>query len=185
MKIDKTTNWVSLPFRSLKADCFFALSCIFILSSVNPVGAQTLLGFAGGIMSDGGIEISWSIGELVVSTASDGKNSATQGFHQPFLNETEDTTLHESNHTVNVITANNDGINDNFLIENAEKQPNNRLVIFNRWREIVYQTEGYQNDWKGTAQNGQLLPQAAYYYTYYPDKKSKQPQRGIIHVLRE
>ena len=65
-----------------------------------------------------------------------------------------------------VITPNNDGFNDKWII----LRPSNVKVgvtIFNRWGQVVYKTADYKNDWFGTGTNGVLgnqLPQGTYYY---------------------
>ena len=65
-----------------------------------------------------------------------------------------------------VITPNNDGFNDKWII----LRPSNVKVgvtIFNRWGQVVYKTTDYKNDWYGTGTNGalgNLLPQGTYYY---------------------
>ena len=162
------------------------LFIISIMLFLSPAPAQSLLTFAGGSMSASGLEVSWSVGELVVTTVQGDDQVATQGYQQPVEEMQVDTLFMENDFTVDVITANGDGINDNFLIAHVEDLPNNRLVIINRWREVVYQMEGYRNDWQGTTLDGRPLPQAAYYYTFYADKKNRKPsQCGTIHVLRE
>ncbi len=69
----------------------------------------------------------------------------------------------------NIFTPNGDGYNDYFQIGYGEDgQPINdlnayflshKLVIFNRWGRIVYQSTNYQNDW-----DGGKLPDGTYFY---------------------
>jgi gliding motility-associated-like protein len=63
----------------------------------------------------------------------------------------------------NVITPNNDGFNDFWHIENIQFFPSNKLVILNRWGDLVYESLYYNNDWNGEYGNG-LLPAGTYYY---------------------
>jgi gliding motility-associated-like protein len=49
----------------------------------------------------------------------------------------------------NVITANGDGMNDIFEIRYIDLYDVKKLIIFNRWGTIVYQSDDYQNDWDG------------------------------------
>ena len=63
----------------------------------------------------------------------------------------------------NVITPNNDGFNDYWHIENIQFFPSNKLVILNRWGDLVYESLYYNNDWNGEYGNGQL-PSGTYYY---------------------
>lgn len=60
----------------------------------------------------------------------------------------------------NVITPNGDGINDFFEIENLEQHASSQLIVLNRWGGVVYQSEGYNNDW-----NGDGLNEGTYFYT--------------------
>ena len=68
----------------------------------------------------------------------------------------------------NVITANNDGVNDSFEIIGLDNFPNNELYIFNRWGNEVFHMVNYDNSWKGECKNGfgkkDELPTATYYY---------------------
>ena len=70
----------------------------------------------------------------------------------------------------NLFSPNNDGTNDTFVIEGIELFENT-LKIYNRWGNIVYDVENYQNDWNGTSNAGrvvrrdQKLPAGTYYYT--------------------
>jgi gliding motility-associated-like protein len=63
----------------------------------------------------------------------------------------------------NGFSPNGDGINDFFRIEGIEDYPNNDLTIYNRWGNLVYQTEGYNNTWDGMWQ-GHNLPDGTYFY---------------------
>nr|HPR33350.1 gliding motility-associated C-terminal domain-containing protein [Prolixibacteraceae bacterium] len=53
-------------------------------------------------------------------------------------------------------SPNGDGINDFLIIENIEKYKYNRFVVFNRWGNIVYEKDLYNNDepWNGVANKG-------------------------------
>jgi gliding motility-associated-like protein len=59
----------------------------------------------------------------------------------------------------NVITPNGDGMNDNFVVTNIEYYPGSVLMIFNRWGKKIYESDSYQNDWKGDNH-----PDGVYYY---------------------
>ncbi len=73
----------------------------------------------------------------------------------------------------NNLTPNDDGINDTFLISGIEKYPDNSVKVFNRWGNLVYEIEGYNNKdkvFKGIANKGgsfndsEILPSGTYYY---------------------
>ncbi len=53
--------------------------------------------------------------------------------------------------TYNVITPNNDGLNDVLVIDNIGLYPGNEFTVFNRWGREVYRTTNYQNTWGGDA----------------------------------
>ena len=59
----------------------------------------------------------------------------------------------------NIVTPNNDGVND--LLEFAYLQfyKNTELSIFNRWGNLLYKKEGYMNDW-----NGSNFNEGTYFY---------------------
>ena len=69
----------------------------------------------------------------------------------------------------NIFTPNGDGYNDYFEIGYGEEgKPINdlneyflshKLVIFNRWGRIVYESDNYRNDW-----DGGKLPDGTYFY---------------------
>ena len=60
-----------------------------------------------------------------------------------------------------LFSPNGDYQNDVFVIKNIENYPNNHVLIYNRWGNLVYEKNGYNNDWKGTndkADNVRLFP---------------------------
>jgi gliding motility-associated-like protein len=60
-------------------------------------------------------------------------------------------------------TPNGDGRNDNFIIKGIEAYPDNEILIYNRWGNIVFDEMGYANDWNGTNNSGEELPDGTYY----------------------
>ena len=89
-----------------------------------------------------------------------------------------------------VITPNNDGFNDRWII----LRPSNVKVgvtIFNRWGQVVYKTADYKNDWYGTGTNGalgNLLPQGTYYYLVELTGgvfTSKDVRKGYLTIKRD
>ena len=64
-------------------------------------------------------------------------------------------------------SPNGDGINDNFTILGIEKFPNNNLLIFNRWGNMVHSEKGYKNSWNGMwSARGKNLPDGTYFYVF-------------------
>ena len=94
----------------------------------------------------------------------------------------------------NVITANGDGINDLFIIQNIEDYNNVLLQIFNRWGNLVYENASYQNDWDGTDKSGADLIDGVYTYLVTPEsikyvyddaERSKYTAHGFVHIIRD
>ncbi len=66
--------------------------------------------------------------------------------------------------TVDVITPDGNGLNDQLYIDEIERYPDNELVIINRWGQEVFRKKGYRNDWEGTNKTGGALPAGTYFY---------------------
>ncbi|MFD2588983.1 gliding motility-associated C-terminal domain-containing protein [Croceitalea marina] len=70
----------------------------------------------------------------------------------------------------NEFSPNGDGVNETFVIDCISKYPNNTLKIYNRWGNIVYEKQGYNNEFNGTSngraviQKQEFLPVGTYYY---------------------
>lgn len=63
-----------------------------------------------------------------------------------------------------VITPNNDGKNDFFVINGIEYIGPVSIEIFNRWGQIIYQNSDYTNNWDGMNTDGNPLPDDTYFY---------------------
>lgn len=63
----------------------------------------------------------------------------------------------------NGITPNNDGVNDALVIQNAKLCSAIKIIVYNRWGNIVFRDNQYNNNWTGTNKEGQLLPQGTYF----------------------
>ena len=61
------------------------------------------------------------------------------------------------------VSPNGDGDNDYFVVRGLEAYPDNDITIFNRWGNIVYQQNGYDNLWYGENKKGEPLPDGTYY----------------------
>ena len=93
----------------------------------------------------------------------------------------------------NVITFNDDNINDEFIIRNIEDYDRVRLQIFNRWGNLVFETEDYQNDWKGYDMSGAPLVGGVYTYVVTPEsdkyeyddeEKTRYTAHGFVHIIK-
>jgi gliding motility-associated-like protein len=79
----------------------------------------------------------------------------------------------------NVITPNGDGVNDLFVISGLEYHPNSVLYIYNRWGNLVYQSNDYQNDWDG----GNLNPGIYYYVLILTDGTQPDTFQGHLNIF--
>jgi len=92
------------------------------------------------------------------------------------------------------ISPNNDGDNDSWIIDGIRRYPNNRVRIFNRWGNLVYSAEGYNNEnviWYGQSNQGitmgeEILPDGTYYYVIDLDGDSNkiEPIGGYVILNR-
>jgi gliding motility-associated-like protein len=82
------------------------------------------------------------------------------------------------------ISPNNDGKNDVWLIQNLEFYPDNKVTVYNRWGNIVFEAEPYNNDWNGHYHGTSLdsLPAATYFYVVDTKKKSQEPYTGYLEI---
>lgn len=86
----------------------------------------------------------------------------------------------------NGISPNNDGLNENFIIEGVELFKNN-LQIFNRWGRIVYEAENYDNTFNGVSNKkvvgnqGKKLPVGTYFYVLKLTEEDKS-YSGYIYI---
>ncbi|HEX2900406.1 MAG TPA: gliding motility-associated C-terminal domain-containing protein, partial [Bacteroidia bacterium] len=85
----------------------------------------------------------------------------------------------------NTFTPNNDGRNDVFQIVGIELYPNNHLAVYNRWGNLVYEKDQYDNSWKGdNYKNGAPLPDGAYYYIFTTGEEGQKGILGDIVIFR-
>ncbi len=65
----------------------------------------------------------------------------------------------------NGISPNGDGFNDGLIVRGLEAYPVNKLLVFNRWGNMVYEESNYSNSvpWKGTNQDGEELAEGTYF----------------------
>lgn len=85
--------------------------------------------------------------------------------------------------STNILTPNNDGYNDKWIVENIDVYPDNEVKVFDRAGRIVYTKKGYDNSWDGNM-NGAPLAEGTYYYVIdFGTMKAK--LRGYITLIRE
>ncbi|MCH7534424.1 MAG: gliding motility-associated C-terminal domain-containing protein, partial [Bacteroidetes bacterium] len=69
-------------------------------------------------------------------------------------------------------TPNGDGKNDFFkVVKYGQLHAPLKLLVFNRWGQLKYQSDDYKDDWDGRDTEGQILNEDTYYYILnYADK---------------
>jgi gliding motility-associated-like protein len=80
----------------------------------------------------------------------------------------------------NIITPNNDSKNDYFFVDGIENFAVNNVKIFNRWGKLIYEKDGYKNDW-----DGEGCADATYYYVISVKTNTTEKEfSGTVTVLR-
>lgn len=85
-----------------------------------------------------------------------------------------------------LITPNGDGKNDTWIIQNIQQYPEIKVWVYNRWGNLVYESQPYQNDWNGYYTEGANvdgpLPASTYFYLIDTFKKSQDPYKGYLEI---
>ena len=76
-------------------------------------------------------------------------------------------------------SPNGDGINDIWILQNAQKFPENKVIVYNRWGQRVYTGDGYDN--VNEVWEGKLIPDGIYFYIIYKDKENKKDKDGLLY----
>jgi gliding motility-associated-like protein len=82
----------------------------------------------------------------------------------------------------NAFTPNGDGINDTWLIEYLESYPGATVQVYNRYGQLVFNSNGYPKAWNGTV-NGNPLPIGTYYWIINP-KNGRSQINGSVTIIR-
>lgn len=80
----------------------------------------------------------------------------------------------------NVISVNGDNVNEMFEI--AGLKPNTSITILNRWGNVVYFSNNYQNNWNGKDNSGADLIEGV--YTYLINTPDDKIEHGFVHLMR-
>jgi len=81
------------------------------------------------------------------------------------------------------------GSNRYFFVEALEKCPDafgpkhTKLMVYNRWGDLVFHTNDYQNNWDGNNTKGDPLPEGTYYYLLDLGSISA-PLKGYVVIVR-
>lgn len=82
----------------------------------------------------------------------------------------------------NTFTPNGDGINDKWNIDYLNTYPDNRVQVFTRTGQLVFESRGYNTPWDGTIK-GKPLPFDTYYYIIEPGN-GRDPLTGYVTIIK-
>ena len=84
----------------------------------------------------------------------------------------------------NAFSPDGDGINEGWVIEGMDYRVKYKVVIFDRWENIVFQSDNYLNNWGGkNYAGGENLAEGTYFYVIMPSDGSPS-QSGFIYLKR-
>ncbi|WP_298500464.1 gliding motility-associated C-terminal domain-containing protein, partial [uncultured Algibacter sp.] len=138
-------------------------------------------GVSNSVVVNGFARSSGSVSDI----SDDGDDSDNNAFDDPTFTELGCLTV------INEFSPNDDGKQDTLEIRCIDNYPNNRLEVYNRWGNIVYEKRGYNSndEWDGTS-NGRVtinssekLPIGTYYYILDLGDGSK-PKAGWLYINR-
>jgi len=161
------------------------------------LGPDTSLCGMEGLVLDAGAQgetYRWSTGEIIREI------TVFQGPQQVIWVEVEDTygcvnsdtiTILECNtefylrNIPNAITANEDGVNDVWNIEELGAYPQAVVEIFDQWGTLVWRSEpGYSQPWDGRDMRGNYVPVDSYHFVIKLNDRSDDRVVGIVTVIR-
>lgn len=77
----------------------------------------------------------------------------------------------------NIVTPNDDGVNDLLHVKYLEFYPDNQIKVYNRWGNIVFEKKNYANDW-----SPKNVSDGVYFYVVSVDGGKEYSQ--ILHVTK-
>ena len=86
----------------------------------------------------------------------------------------------------NIFSPNGDGINDRLILVGHEQFSNNKLEVFDRYGNSVFEMNNYNSSWDGTGSNGDL-PKGTYFYILdlnTTDNSDVDVVKGWIQIIR-
>lgn len=84
----------------------------------------------------------------------------------------------------NIFTPNNDGVNDTWEITNIKLFKTSNVIIYDRWGEVVFYSQGYSIPFDGTNNGGQELPSGVYAYSIHVEGLDSQVYKGALTIIR-
>ena len=83
----------------------------------------------------------------------------------------------------NIFSPNGDGDNETLTLVDHTSYQSNKLEIFDRYGNSVFQMDGYDSSWDGTGKNGDL-PNGTYYYILDLNGDGTEVVKGWIQIVR-
>ena len=158
---------------------FWMINC----HAQNIVLSRQVIGSYGSSHTLSNMVIMDNVGEVSVTTDTSANLQLTQGFEQP--NYTIIPFIPEFD-PPNAFSPDDDGTNDNWILPLNSDIGKNRVIIFNRWGDIIRSFENYNNldvVWDGTNEDNQQVITGTYFYVVeFPD--SGHSNSGWIQVVR-
>lgn len=160
------------------------LNSLFISALTISAGAQmatpTVFSSAGGTGAvTTNFLVDYTIGEpMVITMGSTSGNILTQGFNQP-QNDSTIVPIGSPDSLLGIytgLTPNGDSKNDIWYIGGIDTIPDNTVKIFNRWGELIWKGDHYDNvtvAFGGKNMKNQDVVEGTYYYTIDLNVKQK------------
>jgi gliding motility-associated-like protein len=82
----------------------------------------------------------------------------------------------------NTFSPNGDGIHDRWEVKYLNTYPGCTVQIYNRYGQLVFQSNGYTTPWDGTYKD-KPLPAGTYYYIINP-KNGRKQMTGFVDIIR-
>ena len=104
-----------------------------------------------------------------------------------FSQETE--LIYQSLSIPNAFSPDNDGVNENWIINGLIQFPEHQLTIYSRWETVILKESPYKNDWSGEIRasysnsKGQNAPEGTYFYILELGN-GQPPVKGFIYLKR-
>lgn len=83
-----------------------------------------------------------------------------------------------------VMTPNNDNLNDALVIGNTDLNQENSLTILDETGNAIYEKTDYQNDWEGIDKNGNALQAGVYFYVF-KEKATGRELSNFIQIIKQ
>lgn len=85
----------------------------------------------------------------------------------------------------NTFSPNGDGINDTWEVPGIADYPGSEVIIYDRWGQKVFKSNGYREPWDGT-NNGKDVSEGSYYYYIQLNQLAgrSDPYTGYISLIR-